>query len=467
MRPLGIHRTLALVVTLAVVAHPLVASAAVGDTTGDRFVGQPDGTTNTPNGTGVDASGLSYPSGAAFDASGNLFVADTGNSRVLGYRSPMTTDRVADIVIGQPDFNSNTENYNGVSASSLKQPNSVAVSPAGTLYVLDSQNNRVLGYDRPFDTDAVADLVFGQPDFESRVSDNGGVGAGSLSYPGGVAVDAAGNLWVADTLNHRVLEYDNPDVTRDRFADRVLGQPSFTEDLENNGGGVTARSLARPFSVAIDSRGNLWVADGRNHRVLEYDDPMRFDATADRLLGQPSLTSNEPNYTGQVSAACLRGPQSASVDANGNVYVCDYYNSRVLMYTSPIATNDRIADRVFGQPDFTSNTPNNGGLGPGSFVTPTDVAVDPSGNVAVVDYDNHRVVLLEAPTPVVTSIAVKVVPATGKRKLVIRGFGMVAGSAVVEVNGTPPRHDRPGFRQARPVGRTGDRDDRKPADRQP
>jgi sugar lactone lactonase YvrE len=437
MRSLRARCTVTLAVTLVLAADPLSASAAVGDNTADRIIGQRDATSSQPNASGfVDASGLSGPGGVVFDASGDLFVADSRNNRVLGYRSPMTTDTIADIVIGQPDVNSNVRNNGGVSATSLSFPNGVAVSPAGNLYVADSGNNRVLEYDRPFATDTAADRVFGQPDFESNTTNNGGLGAASLYAPADVAVGATGDLWVADTFNHRVLMYEDP-IATDAVADLALGQlfDRATRLFTNgpNYGGISARSLFAPSGVAVDLGGNVWVADTYNSRVLWYSAPGRSDTTADKVLGQADFASNASNYTGEVSAAGLNEPSAVAVDPNGNVYVSDAFNNRMLMYASPYVLRDRDADRVFGQPDFGSA---DGSASAQSLFAPAGVAIDPNGNFAVADMDNNRVVLLEAPTPIVTSLVVKTSPATGKRKLVVRGFGMVAGSAVVEVDGT-------------------------------
>jgi sugar lactone lactonase YvrE len=436
MHTLNTYSAFALASMLVIATNPLVASAIVGDTAGDYVVGQPDATSSTPNVSGRNASGLSAPAAAAFDASGNLFVVDTGNHRVLGYRSPRTTDLVADIVIGQPDFNSGTYNNGGTSATSLASPYGLTVSKDGDLYVADYSNGRILEYDRPFATDTVADFVIGQPDFTTEATNEDNVSASTLFTPIDVDLDADGDLWVVDYGHNRVLKYDNPAETRDAVADLVLGQPSFDTALRDNAV-VDAKSFHNPVALAIDSQQNVWVVDFVDSRVLEFDDPKRSDAVADRVLGQPSFGSRAPNYTGSVDAEGLDHPQGIGIDANDNVYVGDSFNNRVLLYTAPMATLDRIADRVIGQPDFASESPDNGGTTARTLDLPLNLAVDAAGNLAVCDYNNNRVVLVDAPTPVVTSVQVKVSRATGRAKLVVRGFGMVSGRAVVEVNGTP------------------------------
>jgi hypothetical protein len=315
-------------------------------------------------------------------------------------------DRVADRVLGQPDFTSNTPNNGGISASSLASPSGVAVDGSRNLFVADRGNNRVLEYNTPLTTDTVADRVFGQAgSFTTNDCNKGGViSASSICVPAQVAVDSSGNLFVADELNNRVLEYDSP-LTTDTVADRVFGQAgSFTTNDCNKGGVISASSLCHPWGVAVDGAGNLYVADQGNSRVLEYDTPLTTNTVADRVFGQAgNFTTGDCNKGGVISASTLCGVGWVAVDDANNLYVSDRGNARVLEYDTPLTTNT-VADRVFGQPDFTSHTCNNGGVSASTLCVPGGLAVDNAGNLYAPDaYTggfNNRV--LEYDTPLTT-----------------------------------------------------------------
>jgi hypothetical protein len=187
---------------------------------------------------------------------------------------------VADRVFGQGgSFTSRVCNLGGISASSLCGLGGVAVDRAGNLYVADgrsigghsipeapprpSPNHRVLEYDSPLTTDTVADHVFGQGgSFTSNTCNLGGISASSLCVPFGVAVDAAGNLYVADQANNRVLEYDSP---LPPFHDaKVLKFDTGGRDLALGGDGVKTRDVQLQFqnkSAHTDFiRGTLEIA---------------------------------------------------------------------------------------------------------------------------------------------------------------------------------------------------------------
>ncbi|HUJ79970.1 MAG TPA: Ig-like domain-containing protein, partial [Nitrospiria bacterium] len=359
-------------------------------------IGQPDLYSYACDNGGVTASSLCYPMGIAVDDLGNLYVADTGNSRVLEYDNPFTTDTVADVVLGQPNFTSNLVNNGGVSASSLWISSGwggVAVDGVGNVYVADSLNNRVLIYNAPLSSGAAASVVIGQKNFSSNSPNDGGAtvpSAASLRTPTGVAVDTGGNLYVADSANHRVLEYA-PSFSTHMSAHMVFGQAGFTTHTTNADNAASANSLRSPYDVAVDGSGNLYVADNGNCRVVEYDTPVSLGTTADRVFGQNGSFATTGCVAANVTAGSLSNVPGVAVDAAGDLYVADLNNHRVLEYDTPLSS-DTIADRVLGQIDLTHNAVNF--IDAIGLSSPSGTAVDNSVSpprLYVADYDNSRV----------------------------------------------------------------------------
>ncbi len=283
----------------------------VGDGWADVVLGKPDFSNISPN--EVVFSKLFNPHGIFIDRTSSpqkIYVWDSGNNRILGFNwdqmlsSPgnpiVPTTQTQKIVIGQPNFTSaganrdsglqNYPEFPSAGASTLcglppeafsigesGSGASMAVDTSGNLYVYDACNHRVLKYDRPFDTDTLADDVWGQDDFASH-GQNKGAGpyaptATSLSYcwgntnswTAGVEVDSSGNLWVADSCNNRVLRYPNGSHT----PDLVLGKKEF--DSFAYGPGLN--QLQTPTALRFNSNGWLYVADAGNNRVLVFKPP--------------------------------------------------------------------------------------------------------------------------------------------------------------------------------------------------
>ncbi|HYI02998.1 PKD domain-containing protein [Hyalangium sp.] len=367
-----------------------------GDLVADRVYGQSgafvSGTCNLGGAPGP--STLCSPVGVAVDVAGNLYVSDQGNHRVLRFTSPLA-DAVADAVLGQTGMTGSTPNL--VDARGLANPSRLAIDRSVTpnrIYVADTDNHRVLGWSSAtgFANGATADRVLGQPDASATGCNTGGVGAGTLCFPRGLAVDAAGNLYVADANNNRVLVFDTP-LTSDALADKVWGQATFTGSGCNSGG-VGAGTLCSPWEVLLDTAGNLHVADTSNNRVLSFTGGRAGDTTADRVYGQASFTAVACN-TGGRSSQTLCSPRGLAFDASGNLFVADHTNSRVLVYT-PLPV-DTVADRVFGQATLTAGSCNAGGVSGSSLCNPGSVAVDSAGNVWVGDEGNSRVLGYLAP----------------------------------------------------------------------
>jgi len=235
-------------------------------------LGAPDFTTHA--GAGSGPAGMSAPSFIAVDpATGKVFVADERNNRVLRFArfATLANGAAAEAVFGQPDFSSHTA---AAGPGGMSGPGGLAVDAAGRLWVAEWGNHRILRFDhaasRP--SGAPADGVLGQPDFSANQP---GGGPQHLTGPAGLAVDAAGRLWVADCYNSRVLRFEAAAAKPNGApADGVLGQPDFSSPVGPDCNDPSAREVCYPFSLFFDpARQVLWVADGIFDRVLAFADP--------------------------------------------------------------------------------------------------------------------------------------------------------------------------------------------------
>ena len=378
------------------------ARLVIGQTT---FTNQDPNSSDTVLGA---ASGIAYAADTLFVADSNRLQATPSNNRVLLFQNlssqlPGPTDEPqyttncpicvgkATVVLGQPDFTTNTLNY-ASTASDLRTPTAVA-SDGVHLVVADTDHNRVLIWNHiPTTNDVPADVVVGQPDFTtSFVPANNIPTATSLLGPQGVWIQN-GKLYIADTQNNRVLIYNKIPTTNGVAADVVLGQPNFTTyvqiDISQQTQVASPTNLLNPVAVTSDGQ-RLFVADLANNRILIWNQiPTTNDAPANVALGQPDLVSSIPNnaYTfPSTSAACTASPiqpacletpilcpQADGVDVNNNpvypavcnatlnfprfvlvaggrLFVADGGNDRVLVYNQIPATNGAVADEVIGQ----------------------------------------------------------------------------------------------------------------------
>ena len=359
------------------------------------------------------ATGLCRPGAVALDAPGNLYVADDQNNRVLRYNSAVSGDTTADVALGQPDLAHNDRNavdasgFGGDGADvilagslDIAALGAVAidnsVSPA-RIWVADTHNNRVLGFSNAaaFANGAPASIVIGQQNFTGgfSVACNGSPTASTLCSPTGVAVDAQGNLYVADELDNRVLKFLAP-VTTGKAASLVIGQADFVSSKCNAGGAnPTAATLCSPWTLTLDAVGNLYVADLTNNRVLEYSKPASSHPNAAHVFGQSGFTGGNCNQNNPPTASSLCEPTSAALDSSGRLYIADFSNSRILRYNTPLIS--QVANLEIGQgntgTNFTSNSCNGGGIGSATLCNAAGVAVEPSGGVYVADSGNNRI----------------------------------------------------------------------------
>lgn len=310
------------------------------------------------------ANSLAQPSGTFYTGT-ELFVTDTGNNRVLVFPS-LTTSASATRVLGQRTFNLAAPNvaegrelflFNGFTstgnlAGNFSDGGGIAIDNTSNpphLYVADTFNNRILGYAdvrkvRPGDK---ADVVIGQNDFEHTLVNAPSNNADSLTNsglfrPSGLAVDASGNLYVADSGNSRVLRFAKPFEQSVSAGDRqranlVLGQLNFNQKLTD----ATAQNMAYPFGLAFTVEGSLVVSDAVHSRILFFRKPVNGDfasgQAAERVIGQPDFFT----VGGSTAPTRLNSPRGIALDTDDRLYVADAGNNRVVLYDRiTVGSND-------------------------------------------------------------------------------------------------------------------------------
>ncbi|WP_246053014.1 NHL repeat-containing protein [Leptospira semungkisensis] len=258
-------------------------------------------------------TGSNVPRGISVDANGGLWVTNSLGDSVFHYAAGMTSSSTYDIMLGT-GTGTTTQN-------TMNNPFDVTVDSAGGVWVTDYFNSRALHYSPPLTTSMNADIVLGHPDFTTG---GGGTSQSKFSTAFGVGVDPTGNVWIADTGNHRVLRF-TPPFTNGMDADLVLGQPDFV----SNTGGTSQTSLYNPNAVTFASNGAVWVGESSNTRAVRFSPPFTNGQAADNVIGQPDFVST--NTTAAVSDKEVYGVPGLTMAPCG-LWVVDGSNSRVLFF---------------------------------------------------------------------------------------------------------------------------------------
>mgnify|MGYP001085964834 CR=1 FL=1 len=338
----------------------------------EAVLGQSNFTSNLESTT---QDGMKQPLSVVVDSNGTLWVADTGNHRVLRFDAAASKPSGADAdgVLGQDNF---TSADGSVARNRMTFPASVAVDQFGTLWVADAGNHRVLRFDaaasKPNGADA--DGVLGQPDFNTNLT---GVGVNKLYVPKGIAIQDDGTLWVADTSNNRVLRFNNAmGKANGANADGVLGQVDF--DTKTTA--ANEYKMFTPTGIAIDSNGSLWVSASDHHRVLRFDNASAKPngAAANGVLGQANFTSTSSN----LAQDRFEYPTGIAIDDDNAVWVTDTKNNHVLRFNSLITQTidfGPLSAKTFGDPPFSISATATSGL-PVTFSSLTTSVCSVSGN---------------------------------------------------------------------------------------
>jgi uncharacterized protein (TIGR03437 family) len=334
------------------------------------------GTFSSPGYTGdfalATTAQLNYPWGVTVDTAGNVYIADSYNNVI---RRVTASSGVITTVAGNGTQGYSGDNVSALSAE-LNFPTGVAVDAAGNLYIADYFNYRIRKVSNGTITTVAGTGVTGYG------GDNGQATSALLGGPEGVAVDSAGNLYIADALNYRVRKVAGGVIT----TVAGNGTPGFSGD----NGPATSAQLRAFYGVAVDSAGNLYIADTDNNRIREVS---KGTITTVAGNGVCTATSCYSGDNGPATSAQLHSPWGVAVDAAGNLYIADLFNNAIRKISNRVVTT--IAG---GGGGFNGGGPSNGIL----VDAPNGVAVDSAGNIYVADTANQRILEL-FPPPTVTA----------------------------------------------------------------
>jgi sugar lactone lactonase YvrE len=350
-----------------------------------RKVAAETGLITTVAGTGTASFGgdggpatsapLFYPGGVAVDATGNLFIADRGNARVrrvfVAVPPGPSITTVAGVGTAGPAGDGGLARD-----AQLDLPRAVVPDSGGDLLIVDQGNQSIrrvaAGTGRITTVAGTGAFGFG--------GDGGPAAGAQLGAPLGIALDAAGNVFIADTYNHRIrrLAAGTAQITTVAGSGPTgLRQGGFAGD----GGPATGARLNSPAGVALDASGNLFVADTGNSRVR------RVDARSGLITTVAGTgTTGFSGDGGAAIGAQLDEPRGIAVDRAGNLFIADTFNHRIRKVAAGTGVISTMAGT--GMAGFSGD----GGPATGAQLNqPGGIAVDPSGNLFIADSLNHRV----------------------------------------------------------------------------
>lgn len=296
--------------------------------------------------TGTNAQ-FSFPAGVAIDTQGSIYVADLGNHKIRKITSSGVVTTLAGTIQGFNDGSGTSAQFN--------YPSRVAVDVFGNVYVADRDNHKI----RKITSSGVVTTLAG-----STQGYNDGPGASAqFDSPNDVAVDASGNVYVADSNNHKIRKI-TPDGEVTTLAGSTVGF--------NDGTSANAQ-FDFPAGVALDDSENVYVVDFRNHRIRK----IAPDGSVTTLAGSTAGFNDSTGANAQFNL-----PSDVAVDAFGNVYVTGTENHKIRKIT-PDGEVTTLAGSTVGF--------NNGTGASAQFNLPNSVTVDALGTVYVADLLNHKI----------------------------------------------------------------------------
>jgi sugar lactone lactonase YvrE len=385
-------------------ASPLATTPISGTGTGSALAFTPGiVTTAAGNGTkgysgdnGLAASAqLDQPGGVAVDSAGNLYIADTYNQVIRKVNPAGTITTVA---------GNGTKSYSDGPATSAEfdQPLGLAVDGAGNLYIADYNNSVVRKLNA---ASGIVTTVAGAAGNLGYSGDGGPATSALLESPWSVAVDGVGNLYIADTGN-QVIRKVNPAG----IITTVAG--NGTAGYSGDNGPATSAQLHQPQGVALDSAGNLYIADIYNQAIRKVN-PAGIITT---VAGNGTTGYSGDN--GPATSAQLDGPEGVAVDSADNLYIVEF-NSAVVRKVNALG----IITTVAGTPLVAGYSGDNGPATSAQLQYPISLALDGAGSLYIADFLNNRIRKVSVTSSLLSFSSLNVDQTSSPRSVVVSDVG--------------------------------------------
>jgi len=310
------------------------------------------------------SSKLNNPYSVAVDSSGNIYIADYGNNVIRKVNTDV--NEIITTVAGNGVLGYSGDDGAAVSAQ-LNRPCGVTVDSSGNIYIADTNNRRI----RKVDTGGIITTIAGNGTL-GYSGDNGPATSAKLSDPHNVAVDSSGNIYIADTINNCIRKVNTKGIIT-----TIAGNGGYGYSGDN--GPATSAQLLNPTDMVVDSSGNIHIADWGNHRIRKVNKRGIINTVAGNGIEGYS------GDNGPATSAQLADPYSVAVDSSGNIYIADTNNNRIRKVdTGGIITSIAgSGEQGYSEDDDAATS--------SQLDWPLSVAVDSSGNIFIADWGNHRI----------------------------------------------------------------------------